>query len=129
MGTVVIFSREENTLADIKNRLLKLGFVTVWIPVEEWVRHLDTILRAEGVILDEVDWEFRRRVEVDQLEQYLLEGPRIPPHMFLVPTGNRRLENFARSDPQVKVHHASDILKDEELYSLVHSRSARYLPG
>lgn len=128
MGTIVIFSRDENTLSDIKNRLVKMGFLPEWIPVEDWPHRLDTILHANGVILDEVDGDFARRKEVDELEQYLLENKKMPPHMILVPAENRRLDNFARSDPKTKVHHEPDKFMDEELYSLVHSRSGWHLP-
>lgn len=129
MGNIVMFSREKDTLADIKNRLVKMGFLPEWIPIEDWAVRLDTILHADGVILDEVDSEFARRKEVDELEQYLLEDKKMPPHMILVPAGHRRLDNLARSDPQTKVHHASDVFKDEELYSLVHSRAGFHFPA
>lgn len=122
MGTIVIFSKDEDTLAEIKSRAVKLEFDPQWIPVEEWVCRLDSMLHAVAVILDEVDGEFVRREEVVDLEQYLLETPRIPPRMFLVPGGCRRLDSFARSDPSNKVHHQPDKFTDEEIYSLVHSR-------
>lgn len=129
MKTIVLFSLEESTLSDIQRRIRHLGLTPLWMLVEEWALNLDILIQVAGVIVDEVDQEFSQSESLLDLEQWLLEAPNSPPRMFLMPTGNRRLDRHAHSDPWTIVHHLDEVFTNDELYALAHSRRRNYADG
>lgn len=115
MKTLVVFSRESDTLADIKGRALRLGLEVHWFPVDEWSMHLDELMHSAGVIVDEVDPDFARSATVSDLEEWLLEGANAPLWMFLVPNGSRRLDRCVCYKSGRFVHHQHETFDDSTL--------------
>jgi len=128
---VFIFSTGPEALHDVQTRLEGMGCEVVWLEVETFHWHLRE-MREANVVVDLVDWEFRHRTNIDDVEEFLLSelewsycSSGKPMLLFLVTEHDHHLDRYVAGAANVLVNRRGQPLPDETLLRLRY----RYVPA